>query len=116
MRPLSYRRHRIPPLIIQHATWLYLRFTLSYRDVEELLAEPGIDVANETIRRWVLRFGRLHAQRLRRSRLKPDDRWRLDEMFVTIRGNPMYPWPAVEGEGEVLDFLIQSRRGKAGAL
>ena len=116
MRQLSYRRHRFPPLIIQHAVWLYLRFTLSYRDVEELLAERGIDVSNETIRRWVLKFGRLYAQRLRRSRPKPDDRWHLDEMFVTIRGKRMYLWRAVDSEGEVLDFLIQSKRNKAAAL
>ena len=116
MQQLSYRRHRFPPLIIQHATWLYLRFTLSYRDVEELLAERGIDVSNETIRRWVLKFGRLYAQRLRRSRPKPDDRWHLDEMFVTIRGKRMYLWRAVDSEGEVLDFLIQSKRDKAAAL
>lgn len=116
MQQLSYRRHRFPPLIIQHAVWLYLRFTLSYRDVEELLAERGIDVSNETIRRWVLKFGRLYAQRLRRSRPKPDDQWHLDEMFVTIRGKRMYLWRAVDGEGEVLDFLFQSKRDKAAAL
>lgn len=103
-------------MIIQHAIWLYLRFTLSYRDVEELLAERGIDVSNETIRRWVLKFGRLYAQRLQRSRPKPDDRWHLDEMFVMIRGKRMYLWRAVDSEGEVLDFLIQSRRDKAAAL
>ncbi len=96
MKQLSYRRHRFPPLIIQHATWLYLRFTLSYRDVEELLAERGIEVSNETIRRWVLKFGRLYAKRLRRCRSKPDDRWHLDEMFVTIRGKRMYLWRAVD--------------------
>ena len=116
MQQLSYRRHRFPPLIIQHATWLYLRFTLSYRDVEEPLVERGIDVSNETIRRWVLKFGRLYAQRLRRSRPKPDDRWHLDEMFVSIRGKRMYLWRAVDSEGEVLDFLIQSKRNKAAAL
>ncbi|MFQ6006973.1 MAG: IS6 family transposase [Woeseia sp.] len=116
MQQLSYRRHRFPPLIIQHAVWLYLRFTLSYRDVEELLTERGTDVSNETIRRWVLKFGRLYAQRLRRSRPKPDDRWHLDEMFISIRGKRMYLWRAVDSEGEVLDFLIQSRRDKAAAL
>ncbi len=116
MQPLSYRRHRFPPLIIQHATWLYLRFTLSYRDVEELLAERGIEVSNETIRRWVLKFGHLYAQRLRRCRPRPSDRWHLDEMFVSIRGKPMYLWRAVDSEGEVLDFLIQPKRNKAAAL
>jgi len=103
-------------LIIQHATWLYLRFTLSYRDVEELLAERGIEVSNETIRRWVLKFGRLYAQRLRRSSPKPDDRWHLDEMFVSILGKRMYLWRAVDGEGEVLEIMIQSKRNKAAAL
>ena len=78
--------------------------------------ERGIDVSNETIRRWVLKFGRLYAQRLRRSRPKPDDRWHLDEMFVSIRGKRMYLWRAVDSEGEVLDFLIQSKRNKAAAL
>ena len=116
MKQLSHRRHRFPPLIIQHAMWPYLRLSLSYRDVEELLAERGIEVSNETIRRWVLKFGRLYAQRLRRSRPKPDDRWHLDEMFATIRGKRMYLWRAVDGKGEVLDFLIQSRRDKAVAL
>jgi len=116
MQQLSYRRHRFPPLIIQQATWLYLRFTLSYRDVEELLAERGIDVSNETIRRWVLKFGRLYAQRLRRRRPRPDDQWHLDEMFVSIRGKRMYLWRAVDSEGEVLDFLIQPKRDKTAAL
>ena len=116
MQRLTYRRHRFPPPIIQHAVWLYLRFTLSYRDAEELLAGRGIDASNETIRRWVLKFGRLHAQRLRRSRPKPDDRWHRDEMFIAIRGKRMYPWRAVDSEGEVLDFLIQPRRDEAAAL
>ena len=80
------------------------------------MAERGIEVSNETIRRWVLKFGRLYAQRLRRSRPKPDDRWHLDEMFVTIRGKRMYLWRAVDSEGEVLDFCIQSKRNKAAAL
>ncbi len=116
MQQLSYRRHRLPPLIIQHAVWLYVRFTLSYRDVEELLAERGIDVSNETIRRWVLKFGRLYAQRLRRSRPTPDDQWYFDEIFISIREKRMYLWRAVDSEGEVLDFLIQSKRNKAAAL
>ena len=116
MQQLSYRRHRFPPFIIQHAVWLYLRFTLSYRDVEELLAERGIDVSIETIRRWVLKFGLLYAKRLRRCRPNPDNRWHLDEMFVTIRSKRMYLWRAVDSECEVLDFLIQSKRNKAAAL
>src|SRR5262245_30429637 len=81
MAPLRYRRHRFPPEIIQHAIWLYLRFTLSYRDVEELLAERGLDISYETVRRWVLKFGPAIARRLRQRRPRPNDRWHLDEMW-----------------------------------
>src|SRR2546423_13012374 len=84
MALLSYRRHRFPPEIIQHAVWLYLRFTLSYRDVEELLAERGLDISYETVRRWVLKFGPAIARRLRQRRPRPSDRWHLDEMGVRI--------------------------------
>src|SRR5690348_18007457 len=80
MAPLSYRRHRFPPEIIQHAIWLYLRFTLGYRDVEELLAERGLDVSYETVRRWVLKFGPLIARKLRQGRPRPSAHWHLDEM------------------------------------
>ena len=113
---LSYRRHRFPPPIIQHAIWLYLRFTLSYRDVEELLAERGLDISYETVRRWVLKFGPGLARRLRRSRPRPSDRWHLDEMVVRIAGKRMYLWRAVDHEGEVLDMLVQRRRDKRAAL
>src|SRR5438094_939735 len=82
MRPLSYAGYRFPPEIIQHAIWLYLRFTLSFRDVEELLAERGIDVSHETIRRWVAVFGPMIARRLRAMRPKPHTTWHLDEMFA----------------------------------
>ena len=81
---LSYRRHRFPPQIIQHAIWLYLRFTLSYRDVEELLAERGFEISYETVRRWVQKFGPVIARRLRRRRPQPSKRWHLDEMVVRI--------------------------------
>ena len=110
MAPLSYRRHRFPPEIIQHAIWLYLRFTLSYRDVEELLAERGLDVSYETVRRWVLKFGPLIARKLRQGRPRPSERWHLDEMVVRIAGKRMYLWRAVDHEGEVLDMLVQRRR------
>ena len=116
MKPISYRCHRLPRQTIQHAIWLYCRFTLSFRDVEDLLAERGLEVSYETVRRWVLKFGHSFARRLRRFRPRSDDRWHLDEMFVTIRGRRMYLWRAVDAEGEVLDFLIQSKRGKAAAL
>src|SRR2546423_8372083 len=116
MRPLSYSGYRFPPEIIQHAIWLYLRFTLSFRDVEELLAERGIDVSHETIRRWVVVFGPVIARRLRAMRPKPHTTWHLDEMFVSIGGKKMYLWRAVDAEGEVLDCLVQSRRNKQAAL
>ena len=85
MTPLCFKRHRFPPQIIQHAVWLYVRFTLSFRDVEEMLAERGIDVSSETIRRWFLQFGGRIAINLRRARPRPNDRWHLDEMVVRVR-------------------------------
>jgi putative transposase len=116
MAPLSYRRHRFPPEIIQHAIWLYLRFTLSYRDVEELLAERGIDVSYETVRRWVPKFGPLIARKLRQGRPRPSAQWHLDDMVVRIAGKRMYLWRAVDHEGEVLDMLVQRRRDTRAAL
>ena len=116
MRTISYKRHRFPPDVIRHAVWLYFRFTLSFRDVEELLAQRGIEVSYETIRCWTLQFGRLFAQNLRRSRPKPTGRWHLDEMVVKIGGQRMYLWRAVDDEGEVLDVLVQKRRNKVAAL
>ena len=116
MTLLSYRRHRFPPEIIQHAIWLYLRFTLSYRDVEELLAERGVEISYETVRRWVLKFGPVIARRLRRRRPQPSARWHLDEMVVRIAGKRMYLWRAVDDEGEVLDLLVQRRRNSRAAL
>src|SRR5204862_7830222 len=116
MVQLSYRRHRFPAEIIQHAIWLYLRFTLSYRDVEELLAERGLDVSYETVRRWVLKFGPKIARKLRRCRPRTSDRWLLDEMVVRIAGKRMYLWRAVDHEGEVLDILAQRRRDKRAVL
>ncbi len=116
MKSISYHCRRFPPKIIQHTIGLYCRFTLSFRDVEDSLAERGLDVSYETVCRWVLKFGHSYAQRLRRFRPRPDDRRHLDEMFLTIRGRQMYLWRAVDAEGEVLDFLIQSKRNKAAAL
>jgi putative transposase len=116
MRTISYARHRFPPDVIRYAVWLYLRFTLSYRDVEDLLAERGFEISNETIRRWVLKFGPAIARNLRRGRLVAHDRWHLDEMVVSIAGRGMYMWRAVDSEGEVLDMLVQPRRDKAAAL
>ncbi len=116
MRKISYTKHRFPPDIIQYAVWLYFRFPLSYRDVEDLLSERGIDVSYETVRRWALKFGQAYAHRLRRFRSRSDTRWHLDEVFVTINGKRMYLWRAVDSEGEVLDILVQSRRNKKAAL
>ena len=116
MKRVSYARHRFPPEVIQHAVWLYARFTLSFRDVEELLAERGLDVSYETIRRWVLKFGPAFARNLRRLRPRPSDTWHLDEMVISIRGRRMYLWRAVDSEGEVLDMLVQPKRDRAAAL
>src|SRR5215213_6883606 len=82
MQPVSYARHQFPAAIIRHAVWLYLRFTLSYRDIEELLAERGIEISYETVRRWVLKFGPLFARNLRRLRPRPTGTWHLDEMVI----------------------------------
>ena len=116
MKALSYRGYRFPPAIIQHAVWLYLRFTLSFRDVEDLLAERGVIVSYETIRRWVAHFGPIYARRLRVRRPGPTGRWHLDEVFVSIAGRQMYLWRAIDDEGEVLDMLLQARRDKNAAL
>ena len=116
MKPIYYKRHRFPPDVIRLAVWLYFRFTLSLRDVEELLAQRGIEVSYETIRCWTLKFGGIFARNLRRSRPGPTARWHLDEMVVKIGGRRMFLWRAVDDEGEVLDVLVQKRRNKAAAL
>src|SRR3954452_24124185 len=113
MQPISYARHQFPPEVIRHAVWLYLRFTLSYRDVEELLAERGLDVSYETVRRWVLKFGSAIARNLRRLRPTPSRQWHLDEMVIKIAGKRLYLWRAVDNEGEVLDVLVRRGRDKA---
>jgi putative transposase len=116
MQPISYARHQFPPEIIRHAVWLYLRFTLSYRDVEELLAERALDLSYETVRRWVLKFGAAFARNLRRLRPRPSTPWRLDEMAMVIGGKRLWLWRAVDSEGEILDILVQPRRDRAAAL
>jgi transposase-like protein len=113
---ISFARHQFPPEIIRHAVWLYVRFTLSYRDVEDLLAERNLDISYETVRRWVLKFGPLFAQELRRRRPRPTSRWHLDEMAATIAGGQFWLWRAVDDEGEVLDLLVQRRRDKTAAV
>jgi transposase-like protein len=113
---ISFARHQFPPAIIRHAIWLYVRFTLSYPDVEDLLAGRGLDVSYETVRRWVLKFEPLFARELRRRRPRPTPRWHLDEMAVMIAGRQFWLWHAVDDEGEVLDLLVQRRRDKATAV
>ncbi len=116
MQNISFKRHRFPPEVIRHAVWLYARFTLSYRDVEDLLAERGLDISYETARRWFLKFGGLIARNLRRTRPTPSDYWHLDEMVIVIRGKRYWLWRAVDNEVEVLDFLVQPKRNSKAAL
>jgi transposase-like protein len=113
---ISYARHQFPPPVIQHTVWLYLRFTLSFRDVEDLLAERGLDISYETVRRWVTKFGPQFARELRNRRPRPTSRWHLDEMVVSIAGRNFWLWRAVDDEGEVLDLLVQRRRNRAAAV
>src|SRR4051812_16769458 len=96
--------------VIRHAVWLYLRFTLSYRDIEDLLAERGLEVSYQTVRRWVRKFGPLFARELRSRRPRSTSRWHLDEMAPLIGGRRFWIWRAVDSEGEVLDILVQRRR------
>ncbi len=116
MRKISYAGYRFPPEIFRQAIWLYLRFTLSLRDVEDLLAERGIEVSYETVRRWVNHFGPMIAADLRKRRPKPHSIWHLDEVYLKIDGRLVYLWRAVDAEGEVLEVLFQSKRDKRAAL
>lgn len=116
MTKISYSGYRFPPEVIRQAIWLYLRFSLSFRDVEDLLAERGITVSYETIRRWVNHFGPLIAADLRKRRPNPHTTWHLDEVYLKIDGRMIYLWRAVDAEGEVLDVLVQSKRNKRAAL
>ena len=116
MQTISFTRHRFPPDVIRQAIWLYARFTLSFRDVEDLLAGRGLDISYETVRRWFLKFGAPIARNLRHMRPTPSDYWHLDEMVIVIRGRRHWLWRAVDNEGEVLDFLVQSKRNARAAL
>jgi putative transposase len=108
--PDPHYRHRFPAEIISHAVWLYHVFGLSLRDVELLLAERGIVVSYETVRRWCKKFGQSFADRLRRRRPRPGDKWHMDEVFIRIRGVQHYLWRAVDQDGVVLDIMVQARR------
>lgn len=106
---------RFPRSIISYAVWAYHRFALSTADVEDLLAERGISVSRETIRKWVNRFGRHFARCIRRDRPKPNAKWHLDEVVIVIGGVKYWLWRAIDGDGDVLDILIQSRRNAKAA-
>src|SRR5512139_3171613 len=114
MKRISYSGYRVPPAIIQQAIWFYLRFTLSLRDVDDLLAERGITVSYESIRRWINHFGPMIAADLRQRRPKPHTSWHLDEVYLKIDGRMIYPWGAVDAEGEILD-VVQSKRDQHAA-
>jgi putative transposase len=113
--PDYYKHHRFPIEIISHAVWLYFRFCLSYRDVEELLFARGITVTYEAIRKGCRKFGQPYANELRHRRPKPGDKWHLDEVFLTINGKRSYLWRAVDQEGNILAILVQRRRDKKAA-
>jgi putative transposase len=112
---VSYKRHRFPPQIIAHAVWLYFRFPLSLRLVEEMLLERGIVVSYETIRRWALKFGPEYARRLRRKQPSSHDIWHLDEVVISIAGKKHWLWRAVDQDGYVLDEIVQNRRNTKAA-
>jgi putative transposase len=109
-RPGHFHRHRFPAEVISYAVWLYYRFPLSHRDVEELLAQRGIDVSYETVRRWAIKFGVLFAEKLRRREARRGQTWHLDEVFLRMNGRRVYLWRAVDEHGQVLDVLIQKHR------
>jgi len=108
--PDPHYPHRFPAEIISRAVWLYHVFSLSFRDVELILAERDIFVSYETVRRWCEKFGQTFARRLRRRRPRPGDKWYLDEVFIRIQGVQHYLWRAVDQDGVVLDILVQPRR------
>jgi putative transposase len=110
-----YRGYRFPPTIISHSVWLYHRFCLSFRDVEDLLAERGIVVSYESIRQWCNRFGPECARKLKKRQGRLGDTWYLDEVFIKIRGELRYLWRAVDQDGDTIDILVQKRRNKVAA-
>jgi putative transposase len=111
----AYKRHRFPSDIISYAVWLYCRFNLSHRDIEDLLAERGITVSRESIRLWCIKFGAVFARRLKRKHRGDGDTFYIDEVFVRINGKQHYLWRAVDQDGEVVDVYLQVRRDGAAA-
>jgi putative transposase len=112
----TYKRHRYPPQIISHTIWLYHRFTLSLRDIEEILASRGIIVSYESIRQWCLKFTPSYARSLRKKQGQMGDQWFLDEVFIKINGKQNYLWRAVDQDGNELDILVTRKRDKKSAL
>jgi putative transposase len=110
-----YKRHRFPSDIISYAVWLYYRFNLSHRDIEDLLAERGITVSHESIRLWCIKFGATYSRRLKRQHQGYGDTFYIDEVFVKINGELNYLWRAVDQDGEVVDVFLQARRDGAAA-
>jgi len=110
-----YHSHRFPAEIISHCVWLYFRFTLSFRDVAEMLARRGVVLTHETVREWCLKFGQTDANNVPRRTPRPGERWHLDEVFLKINGRIHYLWRAVDQDGDVLDILVQSNREKKAA-
>ena len=115
MKTSIYTRHRFHPDIIRRAIWMYFRFNLSFRDVEELMIERGVDVSYETIRRWIDKFGSTYAKRIRSRSEPPSHVWHLDEVYTKINGKMVYLWRAVDNEGTVLDVVVQRRRNTKAA-
>ncbi len=111
----SYQRHRFPSEIISHAVWRYHRFCLSFREVEELLAERGVTVTYESVRQWCQKFGPAYARKLKKRQGRLGDTWHINEVFVTIQGQRQYLWRAVDQDGDVLDILVQRRRNQQAA-
>ena len=114
-QPISYAGYRFPPEVISYAVWLYYRFPLSLRMVEELLAARAIEVTYETVRRWAVKFGLQAARRIRFSAVAWGDKWHLDEVVITMNGRHHWLWRAVDQTGSVLDILVQSRRNRQAA-
>jgi len=115
-RTPNYQRHRFPSEIISHAVWLYHRFCLSLREVEELLAERGVTVTYETVRQWCQKFGPDYARKLKKRQGRLGDTWYIDEVFITIQGAQHYLWRAVDQDGDTIDILVQRRRNKQAAI
>jgi putative transposase len=111
----SYKGFRFPAEIIGHCVWLYHRFPLSFREIEEIMLGRGIILSHETVRQWCAKFGQTYANALRRRRARPGDKWHVDEVFITISGQRRYLWRAVDQHGNVLDILVTSRRDTTAA-